>query len=289
MSRDDEDRIDLVTVVVPCYNDGKYLLENLESLKAQTYKNFEVVVVNDGSTDPITLKVLENLHQRFPSLDLRVYSQNNQGLPATRNRGIREARGEWIVTLDADDMIAPDYLEKTMALAQAKDLDFVVTDIQNFGVQDFVNRANINLYDELFTNRLPACAFFKKSVVLCELYDIDFRAGFEDWELWIRLQSKGYRGDVVHEPLYLYRRKDESMLTRTHFQRPQLIRKIRLKHADLYTPKQLAQIKQEHRDSRCVAAWLYDFHYHLGLHFPYLAYWMGRIYLHLRPLKSIWQ
>ena len=103
-----EVRTNLVTVVVPGYNDGEYLLENLESLQAQTYRNFEVVVVNDGSTDPKTLEVLGNLEQVFPSLDLRVYSQNNLGLRATRNRGIREARTKWSVTLDADDMIAPD-------------------------------------------------------------------------------------------------------------------------------------------------------------------------------------
>lgn len=86
MSGDSEDRNNLVTVVVPCYNDGEYLVENLESLQAQTYKNFEIVVVNDGSTDPTTLKVLENLGERFSSLDLRVYSQTNQGLPGARNR-----------------------------------------------------------------------------------------------------------------------------------------------------------------------------------------------------------
>jgi glycosyltransferase involved in cell wall biosynthesis len=279
----------LVSVVVPCYNDGEFLLENLGSLQAQTYRNFEVVIVNDGSTDPKTLEILENVEQGFPSLDIRVYSQSNQGLPATRNRGIREARSKWILALDADDMIAPEYLEKTFSMAQAKDLDFVVTDIRNFGTQEFFNRANINLYDELFTNRLPSCAFFKKSVVMHQPYDADFRVGFEDWELWIRLLSKGYRGEVIHEPLYWYRRKGESMLTKTHFQRPQLIRKIREKHADLYTSRQLAKIKREHRDNRAVVAWIYHWHYRMGLYFPFLAYWMGRIYLRLRPLKSIWK
>jgi len=288
MSGDGEDRSNLVTVVVPCYNDGEYLLENLESLQGQTYRNFEIVIVNDGSTDPTTLKVLENLCERFPSLDLRVYSQTNQGLPATRNRGIYEARTKWVVTLDADDMIAPEYLEKTLSLAGAKDLDFVVTDIQNFGAQSFVNRANINLYDELFTNRLSSCALFKRSILSCEAYDTDFRAGFEDWELWIRLLKKGYRGEVIHEPLFCYRRKAESMLIRTHSMRPELIKKIREKHADLYTSRQLGVIKREHRDDRSVPVWLYDWHYHLGLHFPNLAYWMGRIYLRLRPLKSMW-
>ena len=285
----DLDCKNLVTVVVPCYNDGEFLIENLESLQAQTYGNFEVVVVNDGSTDPKTLDVLDNLEERFPSLDLRVYSQSNQGLPAARNKGLSEARGEWILVLDADDMIAPDYLEKTLSLAKTKDLDFVVTDIQNFGAQNFVNRANINLYDELFTNRLSSCALFRKSVLLHEQYDSDFRIGFEDWELWIRILNEGYRGEVIHEPLFCYRRKAESMLTRTHSQRPLLIKKMREKHTDLYSPKQLARIKRENQDDRCVTAWIYDWHYRLGLHFPYLAYWIGRVYLNLRPLKSIWQ
>jgi hypothetical protein len=124
---------------------------------------------------------------------------------------------------------------------------------------------------------------------LREPFDDNFRAGFEDWELWIRLLNKGYRGEVIHLPLFYYRRKAESMLIRTHSQRPQLIRKIREKHADLYTSKELARIKRGNRENRAVAAWLYDWHYRLGLYFPNMAYWMGRIYLRLRPLKSIWQ
>jgi glycosyltransferase involved in cell wall biosynthesis len=287
MSGDVEDRKNLVTVVVPCYNDGEFLLENLRSLQAQTYRKFEVVVVNDGSTDPKTLEVLENLEQDFPSLNLRVYSQINQGLPGARNRGVHEAQGQWIMMLDADDKLAPGHLKKTVTLASSKNLDFVTTDIKNFGEQNFISRVNINFYDELFANRLLGCSFFRKEVLVVEPYDPEFRSGFEDWELWIRLLKKGYRGEVIHEPLYFYRRRSGSMLADTHFQRPQLIKKIREKHADLYSPKQLAKIKQEHGNGWCVTARIYDWHFRLGLRFPSLAYWMGRIYLRFRPVQSI--
>jgi glycosyltransferase involved in cell wall biosynthesis len=287
MSDGGEERNNLVTVVVPCYNDGEFLLENLDSLQEQTYRNFEVVVVNDGSTDPKTLEVLDNLEQKFHSLDLRVYSQTNQGLPGARNRGVREARGQWVMMLDADDKLAAAHLEKAVTLALKNNLDFVTTDIQNFGEQNFISRVKINFYDELFANRLLGCSFFKKEVLVAEPYDPEFRSGFEDWELWIRILNKGYQGEVIHEPLYFYRRRSGSMLADTHFQRPELIKKIRDKHTDLYTPEQLAQIKQEHGNGWCITARFYDWHYRLGLHFPYLAYWMGRIYLRFRPLQSI--
>jgi glycosyltransferase involved in cell wall biosynthesis len=282
MPGEDLDRNNLVTVVVPCYNDGEFLLENIESLQAQTYSNFEVVVVNDGSTDPKTLEVLEGLEQGFPSLDLRVYAQRNQGLPATRNRGISEARGVWIVTLDADDMIAPDYLEKTMALAQANDLDFVVTDYRNFGVQDSTVSVDICFYDELYRNCLSCCALYKRSVLLEEPYDSAFRSGLEDWELWIRILKKGYRGEVLHQPLFLYRRKHESMFTKTHLIRPQLINKIRRKHADQYKKNSLSKIKEQSPKRNEIKAWLNDIHYKIGLRFPKIGYWLLKSYLRYR-------
>jgi glycosyltransferase involved in cell wall biosynthesis len=287
MPGEDLDRNNLVTVVVPCYNDGEFLLENLESLQAQTYRNFEVVVVNDGSTDPKTLEVLEGLEQGFPSLDLRVYAQSNQGLSATRNRGIQEARGEWIVTLDADDLITPDYIEKTMDFAQASGLDYVVTDYQNFGEQNHIARVKVSFYEELFRNCLPVCALFKRSVLLTEPYDPDFSSGFEDWELWIRLFKMGYRGDVIHEPLYHYRRKRESMFTRTHFYRPQIIKKIREKHAELYESKNLSRVKEQSLYISDIRVWLNNIYYNIGLRSPHLAYWLLKIYLCLRPRVGI--
>jgi glycosyltransferase involved in cell wall biosynthesis len=278
MSGDGEDRNNLVTVVVPCYNDGEFLLENLESLQAQTYRNFEVIVVNDGSTDPKTLEVLENLEQDFPSLDLRVYSQSNQGLPGARNSGVREAQGKWVMMLDADDLLAPTYLEKTLSLGIKGKLDFVTTDYEHFGMYSFITRPNINFYEQLFSNHIHACSLFKKKVLEAEPYDLEFIDGFEDWELYIRLYENGYKGGVLHEPLYYYRRKPVSMLSETYYKRSQLISKIRQKHAGLYKSDTVTRIRKEWSHGRVRAMWPHRLRYYVGLRFPRLAHWVTRLY-----------
>jgi glycosyltransferase involved in cell wall biosynthesis len=273
----------LVTVIVPCYNDGAYILESLESLCQQTFKNFEVLLINDGSTDTETNEILENVSKRFPSLDLKVISQENQGPPGARNRGVLEASGRWVMMLDADDKLASEHLRKTVALARKNNLDFVSTDIRNFGAQNHVSPVNINFYDELFANRLLGCSLFKKNVLLAEPYDPAFRNGYEDWELWIRLLKNNYKGEVIHEPLYLYRRKSESRFTKTYMERSRHIRKIREKHRELYRPEELARLKSENWEGRVVPARLYELHYQLGLRFPVVASLLMRIYLASRP------
>jgi glycosyltransferase involved in cell wall biosynthesis len=273
----------LVSVIIPCYNHGDYLLESLQSLCEQTFKNFEVLVINDGSTDPKTIEILASLCTEFPSLDLRVISQENQGPPGARNRAILEALGYWVMMLDADDKVTREYLDKTLTLARNKNLDFVSTDIQNFGAQNHVSRVHINLYDELFANRLLGCSLFKKCALLAEPYDPTFCNGYEDWELWVRLLKNGYRGEVIHEPLYLYRRQAESRFTKTYMERSRHIRKIREKHAELYRPEQLARLKKENKEGHIVPVRLHELHYQLGLRFPSLASLLMRIYLTLRP------
>jgi len=101
-----------VTVAIPCYNHGAYLSEALDSVDAQTFDDYEIIVVNDGSTDAATLTFLSNLD----APKTRVITTVNSGVSAARNRAIREALGEYILPLDADDKIAPTYLEKAVAI-----------------------------------------------------------------------------------------------------------------------------------------------------------------------------
>ena len=114
-----------VSVVIPCYNHGAFLQETLESLHAQTFTNFEVIVVDDGSTDALTVALLDSLVEP----GLRVIRTENRGVSAARNRGIAEPRGEYILPLDSDDKIAPNYLEKTVTiLDEDRDVGVVYTE-----------------------------------------------------------------------------------------------------------------------------------------------------------------
>jgi glycosyltransferase involved in cell wall biosynthesis len=98
----------LVTVVIPCYNQGRFLGEAIESVLSQSYSDFEIIVVDDGSTDD-TAQVAsryEEVHE-----EVRLIRQENRGLAGARNRGLAEARGEYVVFLDSDDRLLPNALE----------------------------------------------------------------------------------------------------------------------------------------------------------------------------------
>ena len=100
-----------VSVVIPCYNHGQYVEEAVQSILRQTWQNFEIIVVNDGSNVQDTVEILRDFH--MPKTRVLHLSQN-VGLPAARNAGIREAKGKYVCCLDADDKLHPTYLEKAI-------------------------------------------------------------------------------------------------------------------------------------------------------------------------------
>ena len=100
-----------VSVILPCYNAARYLPRALDSVRAQTYRDFEIIVIDDGSTDADTLAYLDAL-----AGDVRLVRQSNRGLAGARNRGFEEAAGELVVPLDCDDYLSPDFLDKTLAV-----------------------------------------------------------------------------------------------------------------------------------------------------------------------------
>ena len=104
-----------VSIVIPCFNAGETIGEAIESALSQTYADIEIVVVDDGSTDPVTLDVLA--HAAWPRT--RILHQGNAGPAAARNAAIQASLGEYILPLDADDRIEPTYVEKAMAAMQA--------------------------------------------------------------------------------------------------------------------------------------------------------------------------
>lgn len=113
-----------ISVIVPAYNTEKYIQKSIASVLSQTFKNFEIIVVDDASTDG-TVEILRNI----PDNRLKLICQNqNQGAGATRNRALREAKGEWIAVLDSDDWYAPERLERLLAFARETQADMVADD-----------------------------------------------------------------------------------------------------------------------------------------------------------------
>src|SRR5450432_4276127 len=107
----------MVSIIIPCYNAERYLAEALDSALTQTYPNCEIVAVNDGSTDS-SPAILERYAQQAPDR-VRVVHQMNQGLGSARMQAVHEARGEFIVPLDADDRLHPEAVETWLNYGQA--------------------------------------------------------------------------------------------------------------------------------------------------------------------------
>ncbi len=222
-----------VSVILPCYNAHLYLDCALQSVRAQTFEDLEIVIVDDGSSDPATIEFLEKLPD-----DIRIVRQKNLGLPGARNSGFLAARGEYVLPLDCDDWIAPTFLEKTLALLEASpDVAFVCTHMTMEGELKGVLKKSYNFLEQLFFNQLPYSLVVPKR--LWEEvggYDLSMRKGYEDWEFNIRLGERGYHGVVLPEPLFHYRILSGGMLKSiSNHSHSQLWALIRERHPQLYT------------------------------------------------------
>ena len=197
-----------VCVVIPCFNYGKYLRAAVESVIGQTFQDFEIIIVNDGSTDN-TKEVAETLIKEFSQYRIRLLNQENSGHPAVaRNNGIAIAKGKYILPIDADDQIAATMLEScTTVLNNNSGVDFVYTDRQDFDAINQVVPAREYDFSLLkYQNHISYCAMFRK----CVWKNVGgYRVtGFEDWDFWIAAGAKGHRGYYLPQPLFRYRRHD---------------------------------------------------------------------------------
>jgi glycosyltransferase involved in cell wall biosynthesis len=231
--------VKLVTVVIPCFNSGVTLPQTVESVKAQSHTNIEIIIVDDGSTDELTIECINGLN------GVRIIRQKNCGLPAARNAGFSEARGEYILPLDADDWIEPETLSHLLvALEENPHASFAFTHITLEGEKKGTLKKNYNFFEQLFLNQMPYCLLLRRSV-WCEIggYDETMSRGYEDWEFNIRLGSFGYHGVVVPLPLFHYRVMSTGMLlSRSNKLHAELWREIRIKHASLYSFSSLLEL-----------------------------------------------
>ncbi len=121
-----------VSVVIPCYNHGEYLDQAVESVLEQTFQDFEIIIVDDGSTDQSTIDLLKGYNKP----KTYVIRTDNQGLASARNNGIKEAKGKYILPLDADDKIGKEYLEKAVKiLDENDDIGIVYCESVHFGIK----------------------------------------------------------------------------------------------------------------------------------------------------------
>jgi len=238
-----------VSVVVPCHNGGRFLESLLASLATQTFRDFEVVIVDDGSTEPQTRDKLAALD---PSV--RVVRQEQRYMAGARNRGFAEARAELVVPLDCDDTLDPSYLAETVPLLEAAppDVGFVFTHLRLTGELEGVVERHFNRFDQLLFNYLPYCMLVRRSAwEAAGGYDETLRDGSEDWEFSIRLVFAGYRGIELGKPLFTYAVSRGGMwMSRGARMHGTIWRSIRARHAALYRFPALVTLWRATRDEK---------------------------------------
>ncbi len=225
-----------VSVVIPCYNQGEFLIEAVASVERSIDEPCELIIVNDGSCEPRTCEVLDLLRRS----GYRIIDQENGGLAAARNAGIERARGPYILPLDADNRLRPGFVTPALAILDAEpQVAAVYGDRYDFGLRNgTVDVPPFDLDSLLPFNFIDACALLRKAVwSACGGYDSAMPApGWEDWELWIGAAERGWQLHHLPGEAFDYRVRPSSMIS--HFADEERRRRMHTyvvaKHRDLY-------------------------------------------------------
>ncbi|MCX6357453.1 MAG: glycosyltransferase family A protein, partial [Candidatus Aureabacteria bacterium] len=203
-----------VAVVVTCYNLGRYLDEAVNSVLAQTVQDFEIIVVDDGSTDAETNTLLSDY--RRPKTT--VFRVPHGDVSAARNYAIASASAPYIVALDADDLLEPTYLEKTIPILD-KDPRVGIVSVwyRAFGSEEWeYTPESCTFEDILIENRICVSSLFRRSAwEQVGGYDPAL-SGYEDWEFWTAILEHGYACHIYKEFLFLYRTRPDSKVHRSN-------------------------------------------------------------------------
>lgn len=197
----------LFSVIIPCYNQARFLSEAVASVAAQDFANLEVIVINDGSPDNAS-EIARSLAENHPELRLRLIEQVNLGAAAARNAGIAAARGRWIVALDSDDLLAEGFLASIAGTMKREPQATAFTGAyKEFGARE--SEWRLTRFDpERLKERgnILCCAPFRRS--LWEAvggYDSSHPWGGEDWHFWLKCLSAGLRLVALPVPMLHYR------------------------------------------------------------------------------------
>ncbi|MGB8688483.1 MAG: glycosyltransferase family A protein, partial [Microcoleus sp.] len=227
----------LISVIIPCYNQSHFLPQAVTSVINQTYKNWEIIIVNDGSLDT-TSTAAKNLIAANPQYRIKLVEQTNQGLSSARNAGIGAAKGEYIMPLDADDILAKNALSDLLEICLKSKVPCVAFgSYQLFGTEnrtvpsyDLYSPENIKQ-----SNMIHPSSLYHKSVLdLVRGYKSEMKEGYEDWEFWVNCHKHSIPFLGTREIVVNYRRAHGSMLEKAQQYHHKLVAQIVSYNPELY-------------------------------------------------------
>lgn len=240
----------LVSIAIPCYKQACFLREAVESVVAQTYRNWELLIVDDGSPDD-TSKVANQLIRKHPNRKIRLIKQNNSGLAASRNVAFQQSQGDLLLPLDADDKLTPSFIETLLgSLAENPSYSIAYCDIHYFGSLDYLHKvSDFDYHKLLYRNHINYCSLYKKKLFESRQYNPNMRWGYEDWDFWISQCTR--KAKAIHTAGYLfeYRKKDSSMLTQAQEHDTELKSQIVKNTPEAYQGYALAWADKVSRDA----------------------------------------
>jgi len=230
----DHNDIPLISVIVPCFNSGRTIRRTILSIKKQTWVRKEIVLVNDGSTDQLTINILRELED---NKIVKLINQKNNGLASARNKGVIQASGSFLFFLDADDWIEPKALEMMYShLMRNKNFGYVFPDIYLEGERKGFIEKEFNLFEQYFLNQIPYCIFIsKENFIKYGFYDEKMKLGYEDWDLNIKLGKNKIFGKRLPVPLFHYDVQNTGMLlSKSIINHIKIWQSIRIKNSSIY-------------------------------------------------------
>lgn len=226
-----------VSVIMPCYNDGNYIEEAVQSVFNQTYENIELIIIDDGSTDEKTKQILSVLED---DARIKLLHTQRRGPAGARNIGIEYAQGTYIMPLDSDDRIVPSYIEKAVSILSNNPQIGVVYCYANlFGEKNGRwDLPEYRLERMLVKNIVFVSALFrKKDWIEAGGFSEQFKYGLEDYDFWLSILELGRDIYQIPEVLFYYRVKSASRTTYLHADLEKLKESYRLlykRHKKLY-------------------------------------------------------
>jgi glycosyltransferase involved in cell wall biosynthesis len=227
-----------VSVVIPCYEQAEFLGEAVASVISQTWTDWEIVIVDDGSKDD-TARTAQRLVEQHPHHRIRLLSQQNQGVSAARNNGIAISTGRYILPLDADDMLKPPMLERTVAILEGnRSVSIAYTDYELTGTSSRITLTGV--WDQLHqcvANQLGYCSLYRRGVwAATGGYNLR-QHDFEDYDYWLACLEIGVEAERIPESLFLYRARPGTRTDAALLRHAQLFRELARNHPALYTPR----------------------------------------------------